>query len=301
MLWWNVKALLKPRSLLFSGREVWLYDGEGRVTAHDTLRTHRVLVDRIPASVDDFLVDGLIVLDKPIGLTSAKALYRVRRITGQRKSGHSGTLDPGASGVLVLCMGKATKLTELIMDQPKAYRARARLDVTSESFDSDSPHIPVDVDNVPTTDRVLSTCSAFEGTIDQVPPRISAVKIGGLPSYRRARGGQDIEPASRPVRIYWIHVHRYDWPEIEFEMCCGRGTYVRSLIRDLGVKLNVGGCLTSLVRTRVGPFTLQDAYTFDTLQDACPEDFLVDLDRARTLLAPERIEIPQRPVCDGPT
>jgi len=245
-------------------------------------------------------VDGLILLNKPIGLTSAKALYRVRKITGQRKSGHSGTLDPGASGVLVLCMGKATKLTELIMDQPKAYRAQARFDVTSESFDSDSPHVPVSIAKVPTTDQVRSACRTLEGTIEQVPPRISAVKIGGLPSYRRAREGQAIEPAPRPVRVYWIHVHRYDWPEIEFEMCCGRGTYVRSLVRDLGVKLNVGGCLTSLVRTRVGPFMLQDAHTLDTLQHVCPADFLVDLDRARTLLAPERIAIPQRPACDGP-
>ena len=120
-------------------------------------------------------MDGIINLNKPVGITSAKALYRVRSLTRQRKSGHAGTLDPAASGVLVICLGKATKLVESIMDQPKVYRATARLDVTSESFDSDRPLIPVEVANVPTLETVQAACTSFEGTIEQVPPQISAI------------------------------------------------------------------------------------------------------------------------------
>jgi tRNA pseudouridine55 synthase len=238
---------------------------------------------------------GIINLNKPTGITSAKALYCVRSITRQRKSGHGGTLDPGASGVLVLCIGKATKLVEMIMDQPKTYRATARLDVTSESFDSDRPLIPVEVTQLPTPQAVEAACRRFEGRLEQIPPRISAVKVGGLPAYKRTRRNELVELKPRPVRIYWLHIHRCSWPELDFEMCCGRGTYVRSLIRDLGQTL---GSLTSLVRTGVGPFTLNDTWTLEALGAAAPERYLIDLCRARELLDPTALEIPARPEHD---
>ncbi len=242
-------------------------------------------------------LDGLINLDKPIGITSAKAVYRVRSITRQRKSGHAGTLDPGASGVLVICVGRATKLVELIMDQPKVYRAAARLDVTSESFDSDRPLVAVTVPAVPTREDVLAACSRFEGLIQQVPPRISAIKVGGVPAYKRAARGQVIALSARPVRIYWLHVHDYTWPTIDFEVCCGRGTYIRSLIHDLGERLGTGGCLTALVRTRVGPFTQAEAWLFDDVADASsPTEYMTDLDDARRLLDPQALVIPPRPM-----
>jgi tRNA pseudouridine55 synthase len=242
-------------------------------------------------------LDGIINLHKPTGITSAKALYKVRSITKQRKSGHAGTLDPGASGVLLLCLGKATKLVEKLMDQPKVYRTTARLDVTSESLDADRPLVPIPIDVAPTEDALRDALRSFVGVIEQVPPRISAVKVGGQPAYRRARRNQPLELAARPVSIYWLHLHRYAWPEVEFEMCCGRGTYVRSLIRDLGARLETGGCLTSLVRRQVGPFTLDRAWTLDRLQTAPPvEEYLIDLERVRALLAPAP-EIPPPPVC----
>ena len=131
-------------------------------------------------------MDGLINLNKPTGITSAKALYQVRSITKVRKSGHAGTLDPAATGVLVLCLGKATKLVESMMNQPKVYRATARLDVTSESFDSDRPLVPVEVKCVPTADDVRLACERFVGEIEQVPPKISAIKVGGVPAYKLA-------------------------------------------------------------------------------------------------------------------
>ncbi|MGB2984432.1 MAG: tRNA pseudouridine(55) synthase TruB [Phycisphaerae bacterium] len=232
-------------------------------------------------------LDGIINFNKPVGITSAKALYRVRSITRQRKSGHAGTLDPGASGVLVLCLGKATKLVESIMDQPKVYRASARLDVTSESYDSDRPMVPVEVANPPTVEAVWEACASFEGVIEQVPPQISAIKVGGVPAYKRTARSKPVKLEPRPVKVYRLHVHAYAWPQIDFEMCCGRGTYVRSLIRDLGEKLGTGGCLTSLVRRRVGPFAESDAWTFESLKAAAgPEEYLIDLDRARELLDP---------------
>jgi tRNA pseudouridine55 synthase len=230
-------------------------------------------------------MDGIINLHKPVGITSAKAVYRVRKITRIRKSGHAGTLDPGADGILVVCLGRATKLVEQVMDQPKVYRTSARLDVTSDSLDSDSRLIPVPVAAIPTHDEVASALDRFRGRIQQIPPKISAVKIGGRPAYKRARQGEDVELKPRSVEIYAIRLDAYDWPVIEFELTCGRGTYVRSLVRDLGAVLSTGGCLTALTRTAVGPFCLADAWTFERLEAAAdPADALIPIDQVKTLL-----------------
>lgn len=241
-------------------------------------------------------MDGIINFNKPVGISSAKALYRVRSITGERKSGHAGTLDPGASGVLILCLGRATKLVEKIMDQPKVYRTTARLDVTSESFDSDRPLIDVDVADIPTYAEVAAACATFEGVTQQVPPAISALKVAGRPAYKRKNSEEPLKLRPRPVRIDWCHLHAYDWPTIDFEICCGRGTYVRALIRDLGRQLGTGGCLISLVRRRVGPFADDAAWSFDSLDSARGSaDYLIGFERAVELLAPQRVVIPPRP------
>ncbi len=241
-------------------------------------------------------LDGIINLHKPTGITSAKALYRVRAITGQRKSGHAGTLDPGASGVLVLCLGRCTKLVEAVMDQPKVYRSTARLDVTSESFDADRPLIPVPIDRPPLPEEVLEACRSFEGEIEQIPPNISAVKIGGIPAYKLARRDEPLKLRPRLARIYWLHVHRFDFPTLDFEVCCGRGTYVRALIRDLGERLGTGGCLTSLVRRVVGPFSLDDAWSIESLRDEPdPNAYVMDPDAAVQMLGPSAVVIPDRP------
>lgn len=239
---------------------------------------------------------GLIVLNKPVGITSAKAVYRVRKITGVRKSGHAGTLDPAADGVLVLCLGRATKLVEAIMDQPKVYRAAARLDVTSHSFDADSPLAPVETAEPPPGEGIREALAAFEGRIEQVPPAISAIKIGGRPAYELARKNLAPELKPRPVTVYWLHLHGYEWPSMNFEMCCGRGTYVRALIRDLGRRLCTGGCLTALTRTAVGPFVLDQAFTFEQLEaQSDPLAALIPLERAKAMLDPRPIPIPPRP------
>ncbi len=242
-------------------------------------------------------LDGIINLDKPVDITSAKALYKVRKITGVRKSGHAGTLDPNASGVLILCLGKATKLVERLMDQPKVYRATARLDMTSASYDAEKETTPVEVAAPPSREALREALASFEGTIAQVPPAFSALKIKGRPAYELARKNRPIELEPRPVQIHWLHLHRYEYPEVEFEMCCGRGTYVRALIRDRGEKLNTGGCLTALIRTQVGPFHQSDGWSFDGLAEASSaDDYLVDLDRCNALLSEDNLSIPPRPV-----
>ncbi|MCP4250271.1 MAG: tRNA pseudouridine(55) synthase TruB [bacterium] len=238
---------------------------------------------------------GIINFHKQPGITSAKALYAVRKVVGQRKSGHAGTLDPAADGVLVLCLGRATKLVERVMDQPKVYRARARLDVTSESFDSDRPLIDVPVATPPDEAAVRAALDRFVGEIEQVPPAVSAIKVGGQASYKLERRGQAAPLKARPARIYWNHLHSYEWPELDFEMACGRGTYVRALIRDLGATLGTGGCLTALTRTSVGPFHIDKAWTLDALRAAVVSDeYLIDLDHAGRWLAAE-MTIPEPP------
>lgn len=216
-------------------------------------------------------MDGLLNLDKPAGLSSAKALYRVRKLIGVRKSGHAGTLDPTATGVLLIACGKGTKRVERLMGLPKVYRATARLDVTSFSYDSESPLEPVAVARPPELAEVRAALDALEGEIMQLPPAVSALKVGGVPAYRLARRGAAVELRPRPARIDWLHVHGYAWPTLDFEMCCGRGTYVRSVIRDVGTALGTGGCLTALRRTRIGPFGEADAVTLEALAgDAAP-------------------------------
>jgi tRNA pseudouridine55 synthase len=241
-------------------------------------------------------MDGIINLYKPLGLSSAKALESVRAITGQRKSGHAGTLDPLAEGVLVICLGRATRLVESLMNQPKVYRTTARLDVTSASFDSETPLTPVAISTPPAADQVRCVLASFEGEIQQVPPATSAVKIGGRPAYRLARSGRPPVLRPRSARIYWVHIHRYEWPLLDIEMACGRGTYVRALIRDIGAALGAGGCLTSLVRLAVGPFTIAESWTLERLaavadQRAC----VVPLEKARELLALQPVPVPPRP------
>lgn len=240
-------------------------------------------------------MDGLINLDKPIGITSAKAVYRLRRITGQRKSGHAGTLDPGASGILLVVLGRATKLVERLMHLPKVYRAAARLDVTSDSFDSDRPLVEAPGACPPTRAQLEAALAYFEGTIQQVPPAVSAVKVGGQPAYALERRGRPPTLAARPVVVHWLVLHGYAWPRIEFELCCGRGTYVRSLIRDLGAALGVGGCLTSLARTAVGPFRIESAVSLDQAEHTPLDRLVLPLDDLLAKLSDEAAAPPPRP------
>ncbi len=230
-------------------------------------------------------MDGLLNLYKPTGITSAKALYRVRALTGQRKSGHAGTLDPAAEGVLILCLGKATKLVERLMTARKCYHAAARLDVTSSSFDSDRALEHVPIERIPSAAELHAVCAALIGRIQQIPPAVSALKVQGRPAYKLERAGKAVELAPRWVEVYALRVTRYEWPLLEFETECGRGTYIRALIRDIGAALHVGGCLSGLVRTAIGKFTAADAWTLEALREpGAPQRALISMERAQALL-----------------
>ncbi len=240
-------------------------------------------------------MDGILNLYKATGISSARALHRVRKLLGQRKSGHAGTLDPLADGVLLVCLGQATRLVELLMDQPKVYRTVAALDVTSPSYDAETPPTPVPIAQPPDLERIAAVLRGFEGPSQQVPPATSAVKVGGRPAYKLSRAGRPPVLAARPIQVYWVHVHRYEWPLLDFELACGRGTYIRALVRDIGMALGTGGRLTSLTRRAVGPFHIDESWSLERLAAADPTPAVVPLDHARALLAVRPIPIPARP------
>jgi tRNA pseudouridine55 synthase len=199
--------------------------------------------------------NGLLVLDKPKGQTSRDAVNRAQRwFPRGTRIGHTGTLDPLATGVLVLCLGTATRLAEYVQLMAKTYRATFLLGQRSDTDDADGTLIPQDVDQPPTQETVTAALSAFVGDIDQVPPAFSAAKVTGQRAYALARKGEDVDLKPRRIRVHAIDVLSYTWPRLEVEVRCGKGTYIRSLARDLGDRLGCGGLVEALRRTAVGPF-----------------------------------------------
>lgn len=211
-------------------------------------------------------VGGILVVDKPRGLTSRAAVDRVVRLVGRRvKVGHAGTLDPLASGVLVVCVGPATRLVEEVQSLPKSYRTVVRLGARSDTLDADGRIQAVEHPRVPSPEEVAAAVAPLVGEIDQLPPEYSALKVGGRRAYDLVRAGQAVELAPRRVRIDRIGVIRYEWPWLELEVDCGSGTYIRSIARDVGEALGCGGLVDVLLRTRIGPYTLEDAVELDEL------------------------------------
>jgi tRNA pseudouridine55 synthase len=210
-------------------------------------------------------VHGLLVLDKPTGVTSRDAVNRAQQwFPRGTRIGHTGTLDPLATGVLVLCVGGATRLTEFIQDMGKTYRAGLLLGVRSDSDDADGVVTPVDHAPVPDLDTVRAGLQEFVGVIDQVPPAYSAAKVAGRRAYSMARRGLSVTLEPRKVRVDALDVLVFSYPHLEIEVRCGKGTYIRSLARDLGDKLACGAMVTSLRRTRVGQFLVNDAISLET-------------------------------------
>ncbi len=203
------------------------------------------------------------MVDKPGGLTSRDVVNRVQGCFPRgTRIGHTGTLDPLATGVLVLCLGQATRLTEYVQDMGKAYRAVFRLGARSDTDDADGA-VEAVVGPMPDREMVTNALSAFVGEIDQVPPAYSAAKVSGARAYDLARKGRDVALPPRRVRIDAIDVLAYDYPRLEVEVRCGKGTYIRSLARDLGQRLGCGALVEELRRTRVGPFTAADGMSLD--------------------------------------
>ncbi len=210
---------------------------------------------------------GLLVCAKPPGPTSHTAVVRVRRALAAAKAGHAGTLDPFASGVLLVGLGRATRLLEYLVGHPKTYRARIRLGEQRDTLDRTgriTATAPVPALSQGEIERLLDR---FRGTLIQVPPAYSAVKVGGQALYRRARRGERVEPPARTVEVRRLDLIAVDLPEIEVEVECSAGTYIRSLARDLGRAAGCGAVLWELERVRSGPFSLGDAVPLDEVEE----------------------------------
>jgi tRNA pseudouridine55 synthase len=207
---------------------------------------------------------GLLVLDKPGGMTSREALDRALAwFPRGTKAGHAGTLDPLATGILVLCLGSATRLAEYVQDMGKTYRAGVCLGARSDTDDADGQVEPVPGAAPPDRAAVEEALGTFLGEISQVPPAYSAAKVAGRRAYDLARRGRDVALEARRVRIDALDMLSYDYPRLEIEVRCGKGTYIRSLARDLGERFGCGGYVQTLRRTRVGPFRVEDAMPLD--------------------------------------
>ena len=210
---------------------------------------------------------GLVVVDKPGGLTSHDVVARVRRLAGTRKVGHAGTLDPMATGVLVLGVNRATRLLGHLVLTEKTYAATVRLGVSTTTDDAEGEVLA----SAPTTDlteeAVRAAFAAQVGELDQVPSAVSAIKVDGKRAYQRVRAGEDVELAARRVTVHALDVTDLRGADVDIEVRCSSGTYVRAIARDVGAALGVGGHLTALRRTAVGPFDLARARTLDQLAD----------------------------------
>lgn len=207
---------------------------------------------------------GLLVLDKPGGMTSRDAVNRLQsRLPRRTKIGHTGTLDPLATGVLVVCLGHATRLAEYVQAMKKTYRATFRLGATSATDDADGAITPVPDARPIDRESLDQALGSFIGEIEQTPPAFSAAKVDGRRAHDLARAGAEVELQPRRVSIERIVVEHYAWPRLDIEVLCGKGTYIRSIARDLGTRLGCGGLVETLRRTRVGPFTPEMAIPLD--------------------------------------
>ena len=210
-------------------------------------------------------MDGILIINKPAGPTSHDIVDRIRKITRIRKVGHAGTLDPFAEGVLIILVGNATKLQSKFMDMPKTYIGTLKLGETSDTYDiggRKSKHQNAElISNV----QILNTVKTFIGEIEQVPPIHSAIKVNGERAYKLAWQGLKPDLKPRKIKIYNIRIINYEYPRLEIEVDCSRGTYIRSLAHDLGQKLGCGAYLKKLIRTKIGKFNIENSNKIDEL------------------------------------
>lgn len=219
------------------------------------------------------VADGLVVVDKPAGMTSHDVVARLRKIYGQRGVGHAGTLDPDATGVLLVGLGRATRLLRFLQETTKGYTGTVVFGTTTDTLDAAGTVTATFDMHSLTAEQVRAASTAFLGDIEQVPPMVSAIKIDGKRLYELARDGKEVERKPRAVRIDRYEVRRFrpetrpaGRPEADIEVDCSSGTYVRTLAADLGTALGGGAHLTNLRRTRVGSFALSDAHSLETIE-----------------------------------
>jgi len=208
----------------------------------------------------------IINLNKPKGITSQQAVTKVKKLLGVRKAGHTGTLDPMATGVLLICLNEATKISRFLLDKDKTYHAQLKLGERTDTLDADGKLI--ETRDVPpfTAGHIVSAAKHFIGKIMQKPPMYSAIKLGGQSLYKLARKGIEVERVARPVEVYNIELLQIDLPYVDIAVFCSKGTYIRTLCDDIGLMLGTGAHVSALERTGIGTFTIDASVTFDRLE-----------------------------------
>ena len=211
-------------------------------------------------------IHGVLNLNKSPKITSRQAVDYVKRLLNVKKAGHGGTLDPDATGVLLICLGKGTKLFEALQAGTKEYEGTLTLGITTDTLDANGQITQILDASQITLDQTLSVCQQFIGEIEQIPPMFSAVKHKGKPLYKLARRGINVERRPRHVSIESIELLLFSPPEVRFRVVCSKGTYIRTLASDIGTALGCGAHLSDLTRTRSGIFSIESAHTFDALE-----------------------------------
>lgn len=231
-------------------------------------------------------INGIVLLDKPLGITSNRALQIVKRLFNAAKAGHTGSLDPLATGVLPLCLGEATKVSGFLLDADKSYLATLKLGEKTNSADAEGEVIETrPVENY-SKKQINAAIELFLGDIEQTPPMHSALKVDGQPLYKLAHQGIVIERKSRPVHIFSIDVLRHEDDEMDIEVHCSKGTYIRTLAEDIGEKLGCGAHLSALRRTESGPFHLDDCITLEELEQLAEKAEEAGFDELDNILMP---------------
>lgn len=221
------------------------------------------------------MIHGIVNIYKEKGFTSHDVVAKMRGILHQKKIGHTGTLDPDAEGVLPVCLGVGTKLCDMLADRDKEYRAVLLLGKTTDTQDT-TGRILASSEEIPSEETVRQVVLEFAGDYDQIPPMYSALKVNGKKLYELAREGKTVERQARKVRIDRITIEEMDLPRVTMLVSCSKGTYIRTLCHDIGERLGCGGCMESLLRTRVGKFELKQARRLDEIRELTEQGNLVD-------------------------
>lgn len=237
-------------------------------------------------------INGLIIIDKPSGFTSHDVVSKVRGILSYKKVGHTGTLDPEATGVLPICIGKGTKVSDMLMNSDKEYVAEVKLGVVTDTQDIFGDVVSQNDASGVTLDNIKDAISHFTGDIRQIPPMYSAIKINGVKMYDLARKGIEVEREPRDITIYSIDLLEHNGDVFKIRVKCSKGTYIRTLCHDIGAYLGCGACMLSLRRTQSGMFTQSDAITLDMLRDAVQNGTL-----SNVLVPTDRVFESLLPVC----
>ncbi len=234
-------------------------------------------------------MDGIILVHKPPGITSHDVVEKIRKILNEKKVGHYGTLDPMATGLIVIALGKATRLFQFFSKENKVYKGQIRLGYSTNTYDSSGTKTSVEINNFPSRDKILEEMRKFEGEILQVPPVFSAKKFRGKPLYVLARENKEVKLVPSKISIYFFHLKNYNPPIIDFEVKCSSGTYIRSLAHDLGQSLGCGAHISQLLRISSGNFNLKDSFQLEKIEELTMEG------KTEEFILPLKILLPEIP------